>query len=39
MTKKILYLYSIKKSTKLLAKSDKAVTRDFACVCRNKLVP
>jgi hypothetical protein len=33
MAKKILYLYYIKKSTQLLAKSD------FVCVCRDKLVP
>jgi hypothetical protein len=35
----MLCLYSIKKSTKLLAKSDKAATRDFVFVGRDKLVP
>ena len=39
MAKKIFCLYFIKKSNKLLAKSNKAITRDFIYVCRDKLVP
>jgi hypothetical protein len=39
MAKKILCLYLTKKSIKLLVKSDKAATREFIYVYRDKLVP